>query len=72
MKRLTALLLAMILCFSLEACSMKTEPVPSSQETHTQATAQEATEDTPLHRKKPQTQWKNPLSRISSSSDRGI
>ena len=46
MKRLTALLLAMILCFSLEACSMKTEPVPSSQETHTQATAQEATEDT--------------------------
>ena len=46
MKRLTALLLAMILCFSWEACSMKTEPVPSSQETHTQATAQEATEDT--------------------------
>ena len=46
MKRLIALLLAVTLCFSLEACSMKTEPVPSSQETHTQATAQEATEDT--------------------------
>ena len=46
MKRLIALLLAMILCFSLEACSMKAELVPTSQETHTQATAQEETEDT--------------------------
>ena len=30
MKRRIALLLAMILCFSLEACSRKTEPVPGS------------------------------------------
>ena len=46
MKRLTALLLAMILCLSLEACSMKTDPVPDSQETHTQETSQEETEET--------------------------
>ena len=45
MKRLTALLLAMILCLSLEACSMKTELAPSSQEIHTHATAQKETED---------------------------
>ena len=46
MKRLTALLLAMILCLSLEACSMKTDLVPDSQETHTQETSQEETEET--------------------------
>ena len=46
MKRLTALLLAMILCLSLEACSMKTDLVPGSQETHTQETSQEETEET--------------------------
>ena len=46
MKRRTVLLLAMILCFSLEACSMKAELMPSSQETHTQATSQEETENT--------------------------
>ena len=46
MKRRTDLLLAMILCFSLEACGMKTELVPNSQEIHTQATSQEGTADT--------------------------
>ena len=46
MKRLTALLLAMILCLSLEACSMKTDLVPDSQETHTQETSQEEAEET--------------------------
>ena len=46
MKRLTALLLAMILCLSLEECSMKTDLVPDSQETHTQETSQEETEET--------------------------
>ncbi len=46
MKRRTVLLLAMILCFSLEACGMKTELVPNSQEIHTQATSQEGTADT--------------------------
>ena len=66
MKRLTALLLAMILCLSLEACSMKTDPVPDSQETHTQETSQEETEETnpkpaALLRRKPQMQWKNPF-----------
>ena len=40
MKRLIALLLAVTLCFSLEACSMKTETVPDTQEVHTQATSQ--------------------------------
>ena len=40
MKRLFALLLAMTLCLSLEACSMKTEPVPSAH----QATSQTETE----------------------------
>ena len=43
MKRLTALLLAMILCFSLEACNMKTELAPDTQEAHTQATSQKET-----------------------------
>ena len=44
MKRLFALLLAVTLCFSLEACSMKTETVPDTQEVHTQATSQIETE----------------------------
>ena len=44
MKRLIALLLAVTLCFSLEACSMKTETVPDTQEVHTQATSQLETE----------------------------
>lgn len=43
MKRLTALLLARILCFSLEACNMKTELAPDPQEAHTQATSQKET-----------------------------
>ena len=46
MKRLTTLLLAMILCFSLEACSMKTELAPDPQEAHTQETSQKETEET--------------------------
>ena len=46
MKRLTALLLAMLLCLSLEACSKKTELVPNSQEVRTQATSQKETENT--------------------------
>ena len=46
MKRLTALLLAIILCLSLEACSMKSERVPNAQKTHPQATAQQEAEDT--------------------------
>ena len=44
MKRLFGLLLAVTLCFSLEACSRNTEPVPDFQEVHTQATAQTETE----------------------------
>ena len=46
MKRLTVLLLAVILCFSLEACSTKTDLAPNSQEAQTQATSQEETEET--------------------------
>ena len=44
MKRLFGLLLAVTLCFSLEACSRNTEPAPDFQEVHTQATAQTETE----------------------------
>ena len=44
MKRLFALILAMTLCFSLEACSLKTETVPDTQEVHTQETSQIETE----------------------------
>ena len=44
MKRRFALLLAMILCLSLGACSRNTEPVPSAQEIHTQQTSQIETE----------------------------
>ena len=46
MKRLIALLLAVILCLSLEACGIKTEGVPNSEEPHTQPAAQNETEDT--------------------------
>ena len=46
MKRLTALLLAMILCLSLEACSKKRALVPNSQEIQTQETSQKETENT--------------------------
>ena len=42
MKRLIALLLAVTLCFSLEACSMKTETEPNT--VHTQETSQIETE----------------------------
>ena len=44
MKRLFGLLLAMILCFSLEACSRKTETVPDTQEVPTRETSQLETE----------------------------
>ena len=44
MKRLFGLLVAVTLCFSLEACSRNTEPAPDFQEVHTQATAQTETE----------------------------
>ena len=44
MKRLFGLLLAATLCFSLEACSLKAETVPDTQEVHTQATSQLETE----------------------------
>ena len=46
MKRLTTLLLAMILCLSLEACDKKAERVPNVQETQPQATSQKETEET--------------------------
>ena len=46
MKKLTTLLLAIILCFSLEACGTKTDLVPNSQEGHTQETSQKETEET--------------------------
>lgn len=46
MKRFTALLLAVILCLSSEACGMKTELSPNPQEIHTQATVQKETEAT--------------------------
>lgn len=44
MKRRTALLLAMILCLSLDACSMEAERIPASQETRPQATSQKETD----------------------------
>ena len=44
MKRLFALLLAIILCFCLEACSRKTETVPDTQEVPTRETSQRETE----------------------------
>ena len=46
MKRLIALLLAVILCLSLEACSRKHESIANTQEIPTQATAQEEAEET--------------------------
>ena len=45
MKRLIALLLAMTLCLSLEACGVTAELVPNAQETHIQVTPQEETEE---------------------------
>ena len=45
MKRLITLLLAMILCLSLEACDVKAELVPNPQEIHIQVTPQEKTEE---------------------------
>lgn len=44
MKRLITLLLAMILCFSLGACSRKEEPAPDAQIIQTQATPEKETE----------------------------
>ena len=46
MKRLTTLLLAMTLCLSLEACNVKAELAPNSQELHVQVTPQKETEET--------------------------
>ena len=46
MKRLIALLLAIILCLSFEACSLKAGRVPDTQEIQTQAAAQEETDNT--------------------------
>lgn len=48
MKRLTTLLLAMILCLGLAACSRKAEFVPDAQEYQPQATSQTETEETNL------------------------
>lgn len=45
MKRLTALLLTMILCLNLAACSRKAEFVPDAQEYQTQATSQTEIEE---------------------------
>lgn len=45
MKRLTALLLTLILCLGLAACSRKTEFVPDAQEYQTQATSQTEIEE---------------------------
>lgn len=47
MKKTTILLLAMLLCFCLEACGAKDAPTTNPQELHTQAATQEATEETP-------------------------
>ena len=44
MKRLITLLLAMILCFSLGACSRKAEPAPDAQILQPQATPEKETE----------------------------
>ena len=46
MKKLTALLLALILCLGLAACSRKTEFVPDAQEYQTPSTSQEETKET--------------------------
>ena len=46
MKKLTALLLALILCLGLAACSRKTEFVPDAQEYQTPSASQEETEET--------------------------
>lgn len=46
MKRLTALLLTLILCLGLAACSRKTEFVPDAQEYQTQSASQTETEET--------------------------
>ena len=46
MKKLTALLLALILCLGLAACSRKTEFVPDAQEHQTPSASQEETEET--------------------------
>ena len=46
MKRRTTLLLAVILCLSLEACGIKAELVPNVQEIQPQATAEKKTEET--------------------------
>ena len=46
MKKLTALLLALILCLGLAACSRKTEFVPDAQEYQTTSASQEETEET--------------------------
>ena len=46
MKKPTALLLALILCLGLAACSRKTEFVPDAQEYQTPSASQEETEET--------------------------
>ena len=46
MKKLTALLLALILCLGLAACSRKAEFVPDAQEYQTPSASQEETEET--------------------------
>lgn len=46
MKKLTALLLALILCLGLAACSRKTEFVPDAQEYQPPSASQEETEET--------------------------
>lgn len=46
MKKLTALLLVLILCLGLAACSRKTEFVPDAQEYQTPSTSQEETKET--------------------------
>ena len=43
MKRITTLLLALILCLSMGACSRKTEPVSGAQENQTEAASPEET-----------------------------
>ena len=45
MKKLTALLLVLILCLGLAACSRKTEFVPDAQEYQTPSASQEETEE---------------------------
>ena len=46
MKRRTTLLLAVILCLSLEACGVKTELLPNVQEIQPQATTEKKTKET--------------------------